>query len=64
MTLQARGEMYDELVGIQGRERDGVTVVAVRRDDDVVRIEMASTDGRARSWVELRTALERMLASD
>ena len=64
MTLQARGEMYDDLIAVQGHELEGVRVESVERADDVVRIRMASTDGRERSWVELRTALEHMLAAD
>ena len=64
MTLQARIEMYDDLVAVQGHELEGVKVESVERADDVVRIRMASTDGRERSWVELRTVLEHMLAAD
>ncbi len=63
MTLQARSEMYDELVTVQGHELDGVEVESVERADGVVRVKMASTDGRERSWVELRTVLEQMLRS-
>jgi hypothetical protein len=48
-------------VAIEGRELDGVKVESVERTEEFVRIRMASTDGAERSWVELRTALERML---